>query len=100
MDEEGEATVWSKGLDEGEVVGVSGVAELSALAHFSLQRRVWRLRFEDTLKRRRQISHAQARTRPITHLRQVKRGCVLLYLFHPCGPTCAIEHLSVSVLDI
>ena len=65
MDEEGEATVWSEGLDEAEVVGVSA-AELSALAHFSLQRRVWRLRFEDTLKRRRQISHAQARTTDYT----------------------------------
>ena len=52
----------SEGLDEAEAVGVS-TAKLSPLAHFSLQRRVWRLRFEETLKRRRQISHAQARTR-------------------------------------
>ena len=99
VDEDGEATVWS-GLEEAEVVGVSATAELSALAHFSLQRRVWRLRFEDTLKRRRQISHAQARTWSITPLRQVKRSAFLPYLFHPCGPTCAIEDLGVSVLDI
>lgn len=44
---------------EGANGGVS-VAELSDFAHFSLQRRVWRLRLEETLKRRPQISHAQA----------------------------------------
>ena len=74
MEGEGEATVWSEGLDEAEVVGVSA-AELSALAHFSLQRRVWRLRFEDTLKRRRQISHAQARTTDYTFTASSKRDC-------------------------
>lgn len=98
MDEEGEATVWSEGLDEAEVVGVSA-AELSVLAHFSLQRRVWRLRFEDTLKRRRHISHAQARTTDYTFTASREGVFVILpYLFHPCGPTYAIE-FWVSVLD-
>jgi len=98
VEEAGEATVWSEGVDEAEVVGVS-VAELSALAHFSLQRRVWRLRFEETLKRRRQISHAQARTTDYTFTASREGVCVILpYLFHPCGPTCAIE-FWVSVLE-
>jgi len=91
--DEGEGTVWSGGLDEAEVVGVS--AELSALAHFSLQRRVWRLRFEDTLKRRRQISHAQARTTDYTFTAGQEGVCVILpYLFHPCGPAYAVKFLG------
>jgi len=58
-EEEGEDSVRSEGSDETVEVGVS-TAEPSALTHFSLQRRVWRLRLDDTLKRRWQISHAQA----------------------------------------
>jgi hypothetical protein len=48
----------SEGSDRAE--GVSVVAEFPDLAHFSLQRRAWRLRLEDTLKRLWQIVHAQA----------------------------------------